>query len=197
MVVQNTNPKVDEYLSKIKTWKEESLKLREIIQEFDLTEDYKWMHPCYTLNGKNVVLIHGFKEYCAILFIKGALLKDTHGLLVQQTENVQAGRQIRFTDLQQIVEQEEMLKLYIQEAIEVEQAGLQVEKKKTEQYVVPDELQHQFDANPAFKEAFEALTPGRQRAYLYHFSQPKQSKTKTARIEKCMQPIMEGKGLND
>nr|WP_154957931.1 YdeI family protein [Paenibacillus xylanexedens] len=197
MVVPNTNPKVDEYLSKIKTWKEESVKLREIIQEFDLTEDYKWMHPCYTLNGKNVVLIHGFKEYCAILFIKGALLKDTHGLLVQQTENVQAGRQIRFTNLQQIVEQEDMLKSYIQEAIEVEQAGLQVEKKKTEEYAVPDELQHQFDANPAFQEAFKALTPGRQRAYLYHFSQPKQSKTKTARIEKCVQPIMEGKGLND
>nr|WP_154887693.1 YdeI family protein [Paenibacillus xylanexedens] len=197
MVVPNTNPKVDEYLSKIKTWKEESVKLREIIQEFDLTEDYKWMHPCYTLNGKNVVLIHGFKEYCAILFIKGALLKDTHGLLVQQTENVQAGRQIRFTDLQQIVEQEDMLKSYIREAIEVEQAGLKIEKKEVEQFAVPEELQQQFDANPAFQAAFEALTPGRQRAYLYHFSQPKQSKTKTARIEKCMQPIMERKGLND
>ena len=197
MTLQKNNPKVDEYFNKIKTWKEESVKLREIIQAFDLTEEYKWMHPCYTLNGKNVVLIHGFKAYCAILFIKGALLKDSHGLLIQQTENVQAGRQIRFTSLQQIVEHEELLKAYIREAIEVEQAGLQVEKKKTEDYTVPEELQQQFEASPAFQEAFEALTPGRQRAYLHYFSQPKQSKTKVSRIKKYMQPILEGKGLND
>lgn len=197
MTVQKNNPKVDEYFNKIKTWKEESVKLREIIQAFDLTEEYKWMHPCYTLNGKNVVLIHGFKAYCAILFIKGALLKDSQGLLIQQTENVQAGRQIRFTSLQQIVEQEELLKAYIREAIEVEQAGLQVERKKTEDYTVPEELQQQFEASPAFQEAFEALTPGRQRAYLHYFSQPKQSKTKVSRIEKYMQPILQGKGLND
>ncbi|MGC5774110.1 YdeI/OmpD-associated family protein [Paenibacillus pabuli] len=197
MTDTNTNPKVDAYIGKIKTWKEESKKLRQIILDCELTEDFKWMHPCYTLNGKNIVLIHGFKEYCAILFIKGALLKDTHGLLVQQTDNVQAGRKIRFTNLQQILEQEDMLKSYIQEAIEVEQAGLQVEKKKTEDYAVPDELQQQFDANPAFQEAFAALTPGRQRAYLHYFSQPKQSKTKVSRIEKSMQPILEGKGLND
>ncbi|MGQ8872581.1 YdeI/OmpD-associated family protein [Paenibacillus sp. TSA_86.1] len=197
MAVQNTNPKVDAYLSKIKTWKEESVKLRQIILDCDLTEDYKWMHPCYTVNGKNVVLIHGFKEYCAILFIKGSLLKDPHGILIQQTNNVQGGRQIRFTNLEQIIEQEEILKAYIREAIEVEQTGLKVEKKEVEQFAVPEELQQQFDANPAFQEAFEALTPGRQRAYLYHFSQPKQSKTKTSRIEKYMQPIMEGKGLND
>ncbi|MBU5353935.1 YdeI family protein [Paenibacillus barcinonensis] len=197
MTTQNTNPKVDAYLSKIKTWKEESVKLREIILDCDLTEDYKWMHPCYTLNGKNVVLIHGFKEYCAIMFLKGSLLKDPHGILIQQTNNVQGGRQIRFTNLEQIIEQEKILKAYIREAIEVEQAGLKVEKKEVEQFAVPEELQQQFDANPAFQAAFEALTPGRQRAYLYHFSQPKQSKTKTSRIEKCMQPIMEGKGLND
>ncbi|MDT0124347.1 YdeI family protein [Paenibacillus sp. RRE4] len=197
MTTQNTNPKVDAYLSKIKTWKEETVKLREIILNCDLTEDYKWMHPCYTVNGKNVVLIHGFKEYCAIMFLKGSLLKDPHGILIQQTNNVQGGRQIRFTNLEQIIEQEEILKAYIREAIEVEQAGLKVEKKEVEQFAVPEELQQQFDANPAFQEAFEALTPGRQRAYLYHFSQPKQSKTKTSRIEKCMQPIMEGKGLND
>ncbi|PZT55151.1 YdeI/OmpD-associated family protein [Paenibacillus silvae] len=197
MTTQNTNPKVDAYLSKIKTWKDESVKLREIILDCDLTEDYKWMHPCYTLNGKNVVLIHGFKEYCAIMFLKGSLLKDPHGILIQQTNNVQGGRQIRFTNLEQIIEQEEILKAYIREAIEVEQAGLKVEKKEVEQFAVPEELQQQFDANPAFQAAFEALTPGRQRAYLYHFSQPKQSKTKTSRIEKCMQPIMEGKGLND
>jgi len=197
VAVQNTNPKVDAYLSKIKTWKDESVKLREIILDCDLTEDYKWMHPCYTVNRKNVVLIHGFKEYCAIMFLKGSLLKDPHGILVQQTNNVQGGRQIRFTNLEQIIEQEEILKAYIREAIEVEQAGLKVEKKEVEQFAVPEELQQQFAANPAFQEAFEALTPGRQRAYLYHFSQPKQSKTKTSRIEKCMQPIMEGKGLND
>jgi uncharacterized protein YdeI (YjbR/CyaY-like superfamily) len=197
VAVQNTNPKVDAYLSKIKTWKDESVKLREIILDCDLTEDYKWMHPCYTVNGKNVVLIHGFKEYCAIMFLKGSLLKDPHGILIQQTNNVQGGRQIRFTNLEQIIEQEEILKAYIREAIEVEQAGLKVEKKEVEQFAVPEELQQQFAANPAFQEAFEALTPGRQRAYLYHFSQPKQSKTKTSRIEKCMQPIMEGKGLND
>lgn len=197
MTTQNTNPKVDAYLSKIKTWKEESVKLREIILDCDLTEDYKWMHPCYTVNGKNVVLIHGFKEYCAIMFLKGSLLKDPHGILIQQTNNVQGGRQIRFTNLEQIIEQEEILKAYIREAIEVEQAGLKIEKKEVEQFAVPEELQQQFDANPAFQAAFEALTPGRQRAYLYHFSQPKQSKTKTSRIEKCMQPIMEGKGLND
>lgn len=197
MTTHNTNPKVDAYLSKIKTWKEESVKLREIILDCDLTEDYKWMHPCYTVNGKNVVLIHGFKEYCAIMFLKGSLLKDPHGILIQQTNNVQGGRQIRFTNLEQIIEQEEILKAYIREAIEVEQAGLKIEKKEVEQFAVLEELQQQFDANPAFQAAFEALTPGRQRAYLYHFSQPKQSKTKTSRIEKCMQPIMEGKGLND
>lgn len=197
MTTQNANPKVDAYLSKIKTWKDESVKLREIILDCDLTEDFKWMHPCYTLNGKNVVLIHGFKEYCAIMFLKGSLLKDPHGILIQQTNNVQGGRQIRFTNLVQIIEQEDILKAYIREAIEVEQAGLKVEKKEVEQFAVPEELQQQFDANPAFQAAFEALTPGRQRAYLYHFSQPKQSKTKTSRIEKCMQPIMDGKGLND
>lgn len=197
MTVPNTNPKVDAYLNKTTTWKEESEKLREIILACELTEDFKWMHPCYTLNGKNVVLIHGFKEYCALLFIKGALLKDTHGILIQQTENVQAGRQIRFTHVGQIIEQEDILKAYIQEAIEVEKAGLQVEMKKTTEYSIPEELHQQFDENPAFQAAFEALTPGRQRAYLHYFSQPKQSKTRVSRVEKYLQPIMDGKGLND
>ncbi|MFE6078489.1 YdeI family protein [Paenibacillus sp. NPDC057886] len=197
MTNTNGTRKVEGYLKKLKTWKEESTKLREIILDCELTEDMKWMHPCYMLNGKNIVVIHGFKEYVAVLFFKGALLKDTHGILVQQTENVQAARQIRFTNMEQIVEQEDILKAYIQEAIEVEQAGLQVEMKKTAEYTIPEELQQQFDENPAFQAAFEDLTPGRQRAYLYYFSQPKQSKTKVSRIEKYMQPILEGKGLND
>jgi uncharacterized protein YdeI (YjbR/CyaY-like superfamily) len=149
------------------------------------------------LNGKNVVLIHGFKQYCAVLFMKGALLKDTHSILIQQTENVQAERQIRFTNVEQIIELEAILKAYIQEAIEVEQAGLQVEMKKNTDYSVPEELQQQLDENPNFQSAFDALTPGRQRAYLHYFAQPKQSKTRVSRVEKYKQPILEGKELND
>ncbi|MEY8738925.1 YdeI family protein (plasmid) [Niallia taxi] len=191
------NPKVDEFINKAKSWQEEYIKLRSIIRDCELTEEFKWMHPCYTLNNKNIVLIHGFKEYVALLFHKGALLKDPEGILVQQTENVQAARQIRFTNLQEIVEKEAVIKAYIHEAIAVEEAGLEVELKKNEEYSVPEELQQKFAENPAFKEAFEALTPGRQRAYLLHFSQAKQAKTREARIEKYLPHILEGKGLND
>ncbi|MDK8642094.1 YdeI/OmpD-associated family protein [Niallia taxi] len=191
------NPKVDEFINNAKSWQEEYVKLRSIILDCELTEEFKWMHPCYTLNNKNIVLIHGFKEYVALLFHKGALLKDPKGILVQQTENVQAARQIRFTNLQEIVEKEAVLKAYIHEAIAVEEAGLEVELKKNEEYSVPEELQQKFAENPAFKEAFEALTPGRQRAYLLHFSQAKQAKTREARIEKYLPHILEGKGLND
>lgn len=197
MTTNKTNPKVDEYLNKAKKWKEESEKLREIVLSCDLTEDFKWMHPCYTLENKNIVIIHGFKEYCALLFHKGALLKDKQRILIQQTENVQAARQIRFTSLQQIVDMEAILKEYILEAIEVEKAGLKVELKKNIEYAVPEEFQTKLDENPALKTAFEALTPGRQRAYLFYFSQPKQSKTRVSRVEKCTQQILDGKGLND
>lgn len=191
------NPKVDEFINNAKSWQEEYVKLRSIILDCELTEEFKWMHPCYTLNNKNIVLIHGFSEYVALLFHKGALLKDPEGILVQQTENVQAARQIRFTNLQEIVEKEAVLKAYIHEAIAVEEAGLEVELKKNEEYSVPEELQQKFAGNPAFKKAFEALTPGRQRAYLLHFSQAKQAKTREARIEKYLPHILEGKGLND
>ncbi len=193
----STNPKVDEFLSKATKWKDEYEKLRAIALDCDLYEDYKWMHPCYTFEGKNIVLIHGFKEYCAILFHKGALLKDHHKILIQQTENVQAGRQVRFTSLQEIIELESVLKAYIHEAVEVEKAGLKVVHKKTSDYVIPEEFQRSLDENPALKSAFEALTPGRQRAYLFYFSEPKQSKTRVSRVEKYMQQILNGKGLND
>lgn len=192
-----TSPRVDGFMRKAKNWKEEFEKLRSIVLEFELTEDIKWMHPCYMFEDKNVVLIHGFKDYCALLFHKGALMKDPDGILIQQTENVQAARQIRFASLQQIVEMEPIVKAYIQEAIAVEQAGLQVEYKKNEEYIIPEELQHKFDELPALKTAFEALTPGRQRAYMFNISQPKQSKTRASRVDKYVQQILDGKGLND
>lgn len=191
------NPKVDEFLSKAEKWKEEYVKLRNIVLDCELTEDFKWMHPCYTFEKKNIVLIHGFKEYCALLFHKGALLQDPHGILIQQTENVQAARQIRFTNVQEIIELESILKAYINEAIEVEKAGLEVSFKDTKEYIIPEELQNKFNEIPSLKTAFEALTPGRQRAYILHFSGPKQSKTRESRIEKYMQQILNGKGLND
>ncbi|CAN2255265.1 YdeI family protein [Bacillus inaquosorum] len=192
-----TNPKVDEFLSKATKWKEEYEKLRNICLDFELTEEFKWKHPCYTFNSKNIVLIHGFKEYCALLFHKGALIKDDHGILIQQTENVQAARQIRFTNVQEIVEMETILKAYIHEAIEVEKAGLEVDFKKDTEYKIPEELQNKFDEIPALKAAFEALTPGRQRAYILYFSQAKQSKTRESRIEKYMEKILNGQGLKD
>ncbi|MFB5189095.1 YdeI/OmpD-associated family protein [Alicyclobacillus fastidiosus] len=197
MTNRRTNPKVDEFISKSKKWKSEYEKLRNIVLDCDLTEEFKWMHPCYTFEKKNIVLIHGFKEYCALLFHKGALLQDAHGVLIQQTENVQAARQIRFTNVQEIVGLETILKDYIYEAIEVEKSGLEVNFKKHSDFIIPEELQNKFDEIPALKTAFDALTPGRQRAYILHFSAPKQSKTRESRVEKYMQQILSGKGLND
>ncbi|ATY83878.1 hypothetical protein CVV65_01930 [Kyrpidia spormannii] len=197
MAERRTNPKVDEFLRKADKWRKEFEALRSIALECDLTEDFKWGVPCYTFQNKNIVLVHGFKEYCALLFVKGALLRDPHGVLVQQTENVQAARQIRFTDVREIVEMETILKSYIHEAIQVEKAGLKVDFKKNADFDIPEELQQKFHDMPALRTAFEALTPGRQRAYLLYFSQPKQAKTRTSRIEKCVQRILDGKGLND
>jgi uncharacterized protein YdeI (YjbR/CyaY-like superfamily) len=191
------NPSVDEFLSRAKNWQAEFEKLREIALGCDLTEELKWGVPCYTYNNKNIVLIHGFKEYCAILFVNGALLKDANGILVQQTENVQAARQVRFTNLQQIKERAGILKAYILEAIEAEKAGLKVDFKATAEFSMPDELRAKFAEDPALKTAFEALTPGRQRAYILFFAAPKQSATRVARIEKSIPQILNGKGLND
>ena len=195
--MNNMNPKVDFYFIKEKKWQEELEKLRMIILDCQLTEELKWGVPCYTFQKSNIVLIHVFKEYCAILFVKGALLKDARGILITQTENVQAARQIRFTNVQEIVEMETILKAYIYEAIEVEKAGLKVNYKKATEFSIPDEFQNKLDENPALKTAFGALTPGRQRAYLLYFSASKQSKTREARVEKYMQQILNGKGLND
>jgi uncharacterized protein YdeI (YjbR/CyaY-like superfamily) len=172
-------------------------KLRMIILDCQLTEELKWGKPCYTFQKSNIVLIHGFKEYCALLFCKGALLKDANGILIQQTENTQAARQIRFTNVREIVEMEPILKAYIYEAIEVEKAGLKVNFKKNTELIFPEEFQNKLDEIPALKTAFDALTPGRQRAYILYFSAPKQSKTRESRVEKCMQQILNGKGLND
>jgi uncharacterized protein YdeI (YjbR/CyaY-like superfamily) len=195
--MNSTNPKVDWYFNKAEKWQEEIKKLRMIILDCQLTEELKWGVPCYTFQKSNIVLIHGFKEYCALLFFKGALLNDVNGVLIQQTENVQAARQIRFTNVREIVKMEPILKAYIYEAIEVEKAGLKVNFKKTKEFIIPEEFQNKLDENPALKTAFDALTPGRQRAYIFYFSQPKQSKTRESRVEKCMQQILNGKGLND
>jgi uncharacterized protein YdeI (YjbR/CyaY-like superfamily) len=197
MAVSELNPKVDAYIARAGTWKDESAELRRIVLDCDLTEELKWGCPCYTFEKKNVVLIHGFKEYCALLFMKGALLKDQEGVLIQQTENVQAGRQIRFTSLQEILRMENMLKAYIHEAVEVEKAGIKVDFKNTREFSVPEELQTRLDENPELKTAFNALTPGRQRAYILHFSAAKQSKTREARVEKFIPQILKGKGLDD
>lgn len=191
------NPKLDPYFDKLKQWKEEFKLLREIVLDCGLVEDFKWMHPCYTYDNKNIVLIHGFKNYCALLFHKGALLKDPHGILVQQTKNVQSARQIRFTDVQQIHEMRPVLKSYIEEAIEVEKAGLKLDPPKKAEQPVPEELKKKFEEVPGLKTAFEKLTPGRQRAYLLHFSSAKKAETRTARIEKYIPHILSGKGLND
>jgi uncharacterized protein YdeI (YjbR/CyaY-like superfamily) len=195
--MNKTNPKVDFYFSKAKQWREELEKLRMIVLGCQLSEELKWGVPCYTFQKTNIVLIHVFKEYCALLFFKGALLSDANGILIQQTKNVQAGRQIRFTNVRQIVKMKTTLKAYIHEAIEVEKAGLKVSFKKATEFIIPDEFQHKLDKMPALKTAFDALTPGRQRGYILHFSAPKQSKTRESRIEKCMQQILDGKGLND
>jgi uncharacterized protein YdeI (YjbR/CyaY-like superfamily) len=191
------NPKVDFYFKKAKKWQKEFEKLRMIILDCGLTEELKWGNPCYTYQNRNIVLIHGFKEYCALLFFKGVLLKDTNDILIQQTKNVQAARQVRFTDVREIGKMETVLKAYIYEAIEVEKAGLKVDLKKTSEFKIPDEFQNKLNEKPALKTAFNALTPGRQRGYIFYFSQPKQSKTREARVEKCMKQILNGKGLND
>ena len=191
------NPKVDVFLSKAKKWQAEFEKLRMIILDCQLTEELKWGKPCYTFQKSNIVLIQGFKEYCALLFFKGALLNDANGILIKQTENTQAARQIRFTNVREIVEMETILKAYIHEAIEVEKAGMKVHFKKSTDLIFPEEFQNKLNEFPALKAAFYALTPGRQRAYNLYFSQPKQSKTRTSRVEKCMQQILNGKGLND
>lgn len=197
MTKSKKNPKVDEFLGKSNKWKKEYEQLRSIVLDSGLTEEFKWMHPCYTLENKNILLIHGFKEYCAVLFHKGALIKDSQGILIQQTENVQAARQIRFTNIEEIIEMDAILKEYIKEAIEVEQAGLEVNLKKYTEFIIPDELHHKFEEIGGLKSAFEALSPGRQRAYILYFSEAKQSKTRTARVEKYTKKILGGKGLKD
>ena len=191
------NPEVDFYFNKETKWQKEIEKLRTIVLDSGLIEDLKWGCPCYTFHKANIVLIHWFKEYCALLFFKGALLKDTHGILIQQTKNVQSARQVRITSVREIVKMQQWLKSYIYEAIEVEKAGLKVKLKKTSEYKIPEEFQNKLNENPALKVSFKGLTPGRQRAYIFYFSQPKQSKTRELRIEKYTQPILNGKGLND
>jgi len=191
------NPKVDFFFSKAQKWQKEYDKLRMIILDCGLTEELKWGCPCYTFQKSNIVLIHGFKEYCALLFFKGALLQDTKGILIQQTENVQVARQIRFTNVKEIVKLEPILKAYVYEAIEVEKAGVKASYKKTREFKMPEEFQQQLDKKAALKKAFEALTPGRQRAYLLYFSTPKQSKTRESRVEKYIKQILQGKGLDD
>jgi uncharacterized protein YdeI (YjbR/CyaY-like superfamily) len=191
------NPKVDGFLRKAKKWREELHKLRAIVLDCGLTEEVKWRQPCYTFQGRNIALIHGFKEYCALLFFNGALLKDAKGILEKPGENTQAGRRIPFTSVREIVKMESTLKAYIHEAIEVEKAGLKVKLKKTREFVIPEEFQNRLDEMPALKAAFDALTPGRQRAYILHFSAAKQSKTRASRVEKWMQQILDGKGIAD
>jgi uncharacterized protein YdeI (YjbR/CyaY-like superfamily) len=191
------NPKVDFYFTKAKKWREEVAQLRTIALDCGLTEELKWGCPCYTLQENNIVLIHDFKEYCAFLFFKGVLLKDPEEILIQQTANVQAARQIRFTNLREIIDGKSILKAYIFEAIEVEKAGLKVPLKTTAEFNMPIEFQQKINSIVALKTAFEALTPGRQRAYLLYFSAPKQAKTREARVEKYMPEILRGKGLDD
>jgi uncharacterized protein YdeI (YjbR/CyaY-like superfamily) len=191
------NPKADFYFDKEKKWQNEIKQLRTIVLDCGLTEELKWGCPCYTFQKSNIVLIHVFKEYCALLFFKGALLNDANGILIQQTENVQAARQVRFTSTREIVEMEATIKAYVYEAIELEKAGLKVSLKKTEEFKMPEEFKNKLDQMPALKTAFEALTPGRQRAYKLYFSAPKQSKTRGLRVEKCVDQILNGKGLND
>lgn len=191
------NPKVDFYFDKVQQWQEEIKQMRNIVLDCHLSEELKWGCPCYTFEGKNIVLIHVFKEYCAFLFFKGALLKDPKGILIQQTEQVQAARQVRFRSVPEITRLKATLNKYIFEAVAVEEAGLKVPLKKTAAYTVPEEFQKELNRMPALKTAFHALTPGRQRAYLLHFSQPKQSKTRASRVEKYIPQILGGNGLND
>jgi len=191
------NPKVDFYFSKAGKWQEEIKRLRTMVLDCGLSEELKWGCPCYVYGKSNIVLIHVFKEYCALLFFQGALLNDAKGILIQQTENVQAARQIRFTSVQEIVKLEKTVKAYIYEAIEVEKAGLKVKLKKTSDFKIPEEFQKKLDKSARLKTAFGELTPGRQRAYIFYFSQPKQSKTRESRVEKYLPQILDGKGLDD
>lgn len=191
------NPKVDWYFSKNEAWQKELEQLRSIVLDCGLTEELKWGCPCYLYQNSNVVLLHVFKEYCAVLFFKGALLNDANGVLIQQTENVQAARQMRFTNVKDVVKQKKLLKVYIYEAIEVEKAGLKVPLKKTTAFKMPEEFKTKLDKSKTLKKAFEALTPGRQRGYLLYFASAKQAKTREARIEKYIPQIMSGKGLDD
>ncbi|HUW07226.1 MAG TPA: YdeI family protein [Williamwhitmania sp.] len=191
------NPTVDLFLSKAPRWQAEMERLRAIVLGCQLSEELKWGKPCYSYQNSNVAIIQGFKDYCALLFFKGALLNDPSGILVKMGENTQAGRQIRFTNVREIAEQEAVIKAYIYEAIEVERAGLKVDFKKTTEFTIPEEFQHKLDEIPALKAAFDALTPGRQRAYILHFAQPKQSTTRESRVEKYIPQILNGKGLND
>jgi uncharacterized protein YdeI (YjbR/CyaY-like superfamily) len=191
------NPQVDAIIAGYSRWREEIKALREIVRECSLVEEVKWGQPCYTFDGANVVVIHGFKNYCALLFMKGALMKDPANLLIQQTENVQSGRQIRFAGLAEILDRRSTLKAYVEEAIAVEKSGLKVEKKKPAEFPFPEELRARFAASAELKAAFEALTPGRRRAYLLHFAGAKQAKTRETRIEKCVPKILTGEGLDD
>lgn len=197
MTKSTPNPKVDFFFTKAEKWQEEFKKLRTIILDCGLTEELKWGVPCYVVGKKNIVLIHGFKEYCAILFMKGALLKDSEGVLVQQTTNVQSARQMRFTNVREIIKLQAVIKAYVKEAVEAELTGLKVDFKKTVEFSMPEELITKLEETPGLQDAFEALTPGRQRAYLLYFSAPKQVKTREARIEKYVEQILAGKGLND
>lgn len=191
------NPEVDWFFTKASKWQEEYPELRKLILDCGLTEELKWGCPCYTIEKNNIVLIHGFKDYCALLFMQGALISDTKGILIQQTENVQSARQMRFTNIQEILKNKSTIKAYIKEAIRIGKAGLKVPLKKTTEYKIPVEFQTVLDDMPELKTAFQSLTPGRQRGYLLYFSAPKQSKTREARIEKYLQQILDGKGLND
>lgn len=197
MLTVTINPKVDAYINRLSKWQEESKLLRDIVLETGLREELKWGVPCYMYNDSNVIIIHGFKEYCAVLFVKGALLKDSEGILIRQTENVQSGRQIRFKKTEDIDMLRDTIKKYIFEAIEIEKAGLKVPMRNVSDYNIPDEFQLRLDQMPELKASFESLTPGRQRAYLLYFSAPKQSKTRESRVEKCIEKILNGKGLDD
>jgi uncharacterized protein YdeI (YjbR/CyaY-like superfamily) len=197
MTTSKANPKVDAYFEDAKKWRKELERLREILLASALTEELKWGQPCYTLEGKNVAIVHGMKDSCAFAFFKGALLKDVHGVLTSPGRNTQSGRWIKFTSVREIAEMKSIMRDYIHEAIEVEKSGLKVKLRKTSDLKLPEELLMMFNEFPAFQTAFDALTPGRQRAYIYHFSAPKQSKTRQARIEKSMPPILKGKGLLD
>jgi uncharacterized protein YdeI (YjbR/CyaY-like superfamily) len=197
MTTSKANPKVDAFIDKAKKWQEELKKLRAILLDSELTEEFKWDQPCYTFQGKNVAILHGLKESCAFAFFKGALLKDVHGVLTAPGKNTQSGRWIKFTSLGEIAEMKSVLKAYVREAIEVEKSGLKVKLRKTSDLKIPEELQTMLDEFPDLKTAFDALTPGRQRAYIYHFSAPKQSKTRESRVLKYMPHILKGKGLLD